>query len=263
VAVVGHVEWVDFIGVDRYPARGQVVAARDASTRAGGGGVVAAVVLAGLGAQVDFFCALGRDANGEAAAAQLRDRGVELQVAWRPPPTRRVITLLEESGERSIITIGERLEPRGDDDLDWDRLAQADGVYVTAGDGRAVRRARAAKALVATPRAREGLEAAEVPIDALIYSASDKDERAWAQRMESRTRVMVETEGARGGHWFGAERGRWGPAPLPGEPQDDYGCGDSFAAGFTFGLAHGLPIAEAAVVGAQCGARALTIPGAP
>src|SRR5690242_2382486 len=139
VAVVGHVEWVDFVGVDRYPARGQVVAAREASTRAGGGGVVAAVVLAGLAAEVDFFCALGRDAHGEAATAALGQRGVGLQVAWRPPPTRRVITLLEDSGERSIITIGERLEPLGRDDLDWERLADADAVYITAGDAGAVR----------------------------------------------------------------------------------------------------------------------------
>lgn len=263
VAVVGHVEWVDFIGVDRYPARGQVVPAHDASTRAGGGGVVAAIVLAELGAEVDFFCALGRDADGEAAAAGLRARGVRLQVAWRPPPTRRVITLLERTGERSIITIGERLEPQGDDDLDWQRLEQADGVYVTAGDGQAIGRARAARALVATPRSRDGLEAAGVDVDALVYSASDVDERAWGRRMETRTRLMVETEGAHGGHWWGSEAGRWKAVPLPGEPRDDYGCGDSFAAGFTYGVARRLAIAEAAVIGAECGARALTISGGP
>jgi ribokinase len=263
VAVVGHVEWVDFVGVDRYPARGQVVAASEAFTRAGGGGVVAAVVLAGLGAQVDFFCALGRDANGDAAAAQLRDRGIDLQVAWRPPPTRRVITLLEETGERSIITIGERMEPLGSDDLEWERLAHADGVYLTAGDGEAVRKARAAAALVATPRARDGLEVQGLGIDALIYSASDEDERSWAQRMEPHTRLMVETEGALGGRWWGAEEGRWQPVPLPGPARDDYGCGDSFAAGFTFGLAERLPVAQAAVIGSQCGAYALTVRGAP
>ncbi len=225
--------------------------------------MVAAIVLAGLGAEVDFFCALGRDANGEAAAAELRRRGVSLQVGWRPPPTRRVITLLEDSGERSIITIGERLQPRGSDDLDWDRLADADAVYVTAGDAAAVRKARAAHALVATPRAREGLEANGLRIDALVYSASDRDERDWARRMEPQTRLMVESEGSRGGRWWGAENGRWDPVPLPGPPRDDYGCGDSFAAGFTFGLAQRVPVAEAARIGARCGARALTIAGGP
>jgi ribokinase len=74
---------------------------------------------------------------------------------------------------------------------------------------------------------------------------------------------MVETEGEHGGRWWGEEQGRWGPTPLPGDPRDDYGCGDSVAAGFTFGCARQLPVAQAAVIGAQCGARALTVPGAP
>ena len=38
---------------------------------------------------------------------------------------------------------------------------------------------------------------------------------------------------------------------------------DSFAAGFTYGLARGLPVAEAASVGARCGALMLTRVGAP
>jgi ribokinase len=51
--------------------------------------------------------------------------------------------------------------------------------------------------------------------------------------------------------------------PAPGPPQDDYGCGDSFAAGFTFGLAAGMSVLDAARVGAEQGARALTLVGAP
>jgi ribokinase len=263
VAVVGHVEWVDFVGVARYPARGQVEHAQRAFTRAGGGGVVAAVVLAQLGAEVDFFCALGRDANGEAAASELRDRGVELHVAWQPAPTRRVITLLEGDGERTIVTIGDRLQPAGDDALDWKRLASVDGVYFTAGDRGAAMRARAAPVLTASPRARDGIDAEGLTIDALVYSSSDADERDWAQRMRGRTRLMVATEGARGGRWWGESEGSWPAVPPPGEIRDDYGAGDSFAAGLTFGLAQGLPLARAAAIGAECGSRALTISGAP
>jgi ribokinase len=263
VAVVGHVEWVDFVGVARYPARGEVLDARCASVGAGGGGGVAAGVLAAYGAEVDFFCALGRDANGETAAAELRERGVGLQVAWREPPTRRVVTLLEDGGERTIVTIGQRLAPAGEDDLDWGRLAGADGVYLTAGDAGAVRRAREARVLVATPRARDGLDSEDCAIDALVFSAGDADERHWAARMQARTRVMVATESSDGGRWWGESEGRWRAAELPGRPRDDYGCGDSFAAGFMYGLAQGRSVGEAAVVGAEWGARALTIFGGP
>jgi ribokinase len=263
VAVVGHVEFVEFVRVPGYPARGAVTHALDAFTHAGGGGVVAAAVLAELGAEVDFFCALGHDSNGEAAAAELGRRGVKVHAAWRERPTRRVVTMLEVGGPRTIVTIGDRLEPDGSEDLDWDRLDGADGVYFTAGDPGAVSRARKARVLVSTPRARDALEQSPAGIDALVFSASDDDELRWAQRLEQRTRLMVATEGARGGRWWGETEGRWPSVPPPGDPQDDYGCGDSFAAGFTFGLAAGLSVLDAAAIGAEQGARTLTLVGAP
>jgi ribokinase len=117
--------------------------------------------------------------------------------------------------------------------------------------------------MTTTPRARAALADGEVTVDALIFSAHDHDEARWAERLASHARVMVVTEGARGGHWHGASRGRWEAAELPGPRRDDYGCGDSFAAGFTFGLAEGLSLGEAAKVGAERGALALTIVGAP
>jgi ribokinase len=270
VGVVGPVEWVDFIPLERFPRSGEVVHARGAFTRAAGGGGVVAGVLAELGAEVDFFCALGDDAAGSAAAAELKTRGVRVHVAWRDAPTRRALTLLEDHGERTIITVGDRLNPLGSDELEWARLRDADGVYFTAGDDAALGRARAARVVVASPRARTALEGDGPSIDALVFSARDRDESAWAERVEHRARLLVATNGADGGRWWGqlgrppqAARGSWRAAPLPGEPRDSYGCGDSFAAGFTFALAQGASVREAVALGASCGARCLTRPGAP
>src|SRR5437764_8634491 len=81
VSVVGHVEWVDFVPLECLPHAGEVAHATGAFTRAAGGGGVAAAVLTGLADEVDFFCALGRDSDGTAAAAQLRERGVSVQAA--------------------------------------------------------------------------------------------------------------------------------------------------------------------------------------
>jgi ribokinase len=39
---------------------------------------------------------------------------------------------------------------------------------------------------------------------------------------------------------------------------DFYGCGDSFAAGLTYGLGAGLPIGEAVELAARCGAACAT-----
>jgi ribokinase len=263
VAVVGHVEWAEFVRIEGYPEPGSITHALDVFSRAAGGGGVAAAVLAELGAEVDFFCALGRDQHGEAAVAELTERGIDVHVAWCAHATRRVITLLEVGGPRTIVTIGERLEPKGTDDLDWARLDRADGVYFTAGDAGAARRARAARVFVGSPRGRDALERSPDTLDALVFSGDDVDERTWAQRLESRARLMVQTEGAAGGRWWGESAGQWPAAPVPGEPQDDYGCGDSFAAGLTFGLAAGHTVRDAAAIGAEQGARMLTVAGAP
>jgi ribokinase len=117
--------------------------------------------------------------------------------------------------------------------------------------------------LVASPRARTALESAGSGLDALVFSSHDHDERGWARRSEDRARLLVSTEGAAGGRWWGTTEGRWEAAPPPRSVRDAYGCGDSFAAGFTFGLASGLSVADAAELGAECGARCLTRAGAP
>jgi ribokinase len=263
VAVVGHIEWVDFVPVSRFPRPGDVVHANNAFARAAGGGPVVAAVLAELGAEVDFFTALGDDPLGRAAAAELTGRGVRVHVAWRDQPTRRAVTLLDGEGERTIVTLGERLQPAGSDALEWGRLRGAHGVYFTAGDAGALLHARHARKVVASPRAREALEADGPEIDALVYSANDDSEQQWAERVASRARLLVATDGPQGGRWRGESQGRWAATPLAGDPRDAYGCGDSFAAGFTFGLATGSSAAEASALGARCGARCLTRVGAP
>ena len=263
VAVVGHVEWVDFVSVPHLPVHGKILGADSAFARAGGGGGVAASVLAELGAEVDFYCALGRDANGEAAVAQFEGRGVRVHVAWRDEPTRRALTFLEPGGERTIVTLGHRLQPSGSDDLDWERLREAGSVYFTAGDDGALKNAHASPFVVASPRARSVLEAEGAHVYALVFSEGDDDESTWAHRAASHAQLLVATEGAHGGHWWGESEGRWSSAPLPGPPRDTYGCGDSFAAAFTLGLGRGGSIADAAKLGATAGALALTRVGVP
>ncbi len=263
VSVVGHVEWVDFIPVARMPREGEVLHATGAFARAAGGGGVVCGVLAEMGAEVDFFCALGRDALGRATAEQLEQRGVRVHAAWRDAPTRRALTLLQDGGERTIITMGDRLDPRGDDELEWERLRGADGVYVTAGDRGALTAARQARVLVASPRARHALAGDGPAIDALVFSAHDRDESEWASLVKTRARLLVATDGASGGRWWGESEGSWKAVPPPGPPRDSYGCGDSFAAGFTYGLAAGRTVAQAATCGADRGALCLTRSGAP
>ena len=71
---------------------------------------------------------------------------------------------------------------------------------------------------------------------------------------------MIRTTGADGGECEIPRRrgGRWEGTPLPGPISDAYGCGDSFAAGLTYGLGKGLHVQGAAELGARCGAACFT-----
>jgi ribokinase len=260
VAVVGHVEWVQFARVPEVPRAGQVIHARDPFEEPAGGGAVAAVQLARLAGRAVLLTALGDDELARRSVARLSELGVEVWAARRAAPTRRAVTLLEDSGERTIITLGGRLEPTGaDEELPWGRLAEMDAVYFTAGDPHALRAARAARVLVASPRARHALGHG-VPLDALVLSADDAIERREAADAESEAGVVVLTGGAHGGEYRlrGGESGAWAPAPPPAEVVDAYGCGDSFVAGLTYGLASGMSVPDALALAARCGAVCLT-----
>jgi ribokinase len=123
-----------------------------------------------------------------------------------------------------------------------------------------VRQARRARTLVATPRGLDTLADAHVELDALVSSGRDPGERYRPGDLDPSPRVVVRTLGAAGGEWETAdgERGRWGPAPLPGPVRDAYGCGDSFAAGLTYGLGAGWSVDRAVELAANCGAACLT-----
>ena len=261
VAVVGHVEWVQFARVSHVPRAGEVAHALDPYEEPAGGGAVAAVQLARLAGTAALFTVLGEDDYGERSKLRLGELGVEVRADLLKLPTRRAVTLVEETGERTITTFGERLDPvGGQGDDHWSGLDRAEGIYFTAGDLDALQLAReAARVLVASPRARHALGAG-VRLDALVLSGDDEIELREAARAEAEADVVVFTEGAHGGRYrerSGVE-GRWHAAPLPGSPVDSYGCGDSFAAGLTYGLAAGHKIADALGLAARCGAMCLT-----
>lgn len=255
---MGHVEWIEFARVEQTPRPGEIVHALETWEEVGGGGAVAAVQLARLAGECLFFTALGDDAIGHRSASQLAELGVNVEPAWRDERQRRAFVHLDGDGERTITVIGDRLGPSGADPLPWERLAECDAVYFTAGDAAALEAARSARMLVATVRARESLTAG-VRLDALVASASDTGEAYADGDVEPRPGAVVCTEGAAGGSVsVDGEVIRFPPAELPGPVVDAYGAGDCFAAGLTFGLGNGLDPARAAAVGAECGAACMT-----
>jgi ribokinase len=263
-AVVGHVEWVEFAKVERLPRQGEIVQASAWWAEAAGGGGVASVRLARLGESSILFTALGRDALGDAALAQLTQLGVRVEASRHREPQRRGFTFVDGDGERTITIIGEKHVPRGADALPWDELAETDGVYFVSGDEAAVRAARRARALVATARVLPVLAEAGVELDALVLSAKDPSEQFEPGDLDPPPLLVVRTEGEAGGSWAARDgaAGAYAPAPIPGTVADSYGAGDSFAAGLTYALAARKGREEALAFAAEAAAEALTRPGA-
>jgi ribokinase len=258
-AVVGHVEWCDFARVPRVPRTGEILETDEDFSEPAGGGAVAAVQLARLAGGCTFFTALGDDDLADRVSVGLTNLGVTVEAVRRPgKQTRRAFVYLDDGGERTITTLGERLHAERADDLPWDELEGAGGVYFVAGDAEALRAARSARAVVATARIIELLESAGVALDAVVGSGRDDAERY--RPIEPAPRYVVATAGSHGGSWSGAEgrEGNWAAAPLPGPVADAYGCGDSFAAGLTFALGEGFEIDGALALAARCGAVCMT-----
>jgi ribokinase len=260
VAVVGHVEWVTFLQVDHLPQVGEIVHAREGWEQPGGGGAGAAVQLAKLAGEAEFFTALGDDDLNLRARTILEGQGVTVHAAERQEPTRRAITHVDDAGERTITVVGSRLEPLGSDDLPWERLAGADAVYLTAGDSGALRSARAARTLTATSRVLPFLKGTGVALDALVGSAADPMELYTRGDLEPEPRLVVRTDGLRGGTFVaaGTDPVPYPPVPAPGPVVDNYGAGDSFAAGLAYALGVGQEPEEAVAFAARCGAHAVT-----
>jgi ribokinase len=245
-AVVGHVEWTEFVLVDQVPAPGAVAHGHGVLAEPAGGGSVVAAQLARLAGGCELFTVLGEDAAGEAAIARLGELGVSVR-AQRFGETRRAVTLIDRARERTITTIGPKLRPRGPLPL-----AGYDAVFFVAGDLEALRSARGARFLAATPRELETLLAGRVALDLLVGSASDPGER-YEGGLE--VGVVVATEGVAGGSANGR---RYPPAPAPGPLEDTYGAGDSFAAALCYALAGGEELDAALALAARAGAAVVT-----
>jgi ribokinase len=222
------------------------------------------VQLARLAGSSILYTAVGNDELGRRVAPELERLGVTVHAAVRPEPQRRGFTYIDKGGERTITVIGERLGPRRSDDLPWEELAGADGVYFVSGDAASVRAAREAPVLVATARSLATLAEARVELDALVRSRSDEGESYRPGDLLPPPRVDVATSGRLGGTYTVAGGGpaHFQAAPAPGPLQDTYGAGDSFAAGLTCGLAEGLELDEAVALAARSGAAALSRRGA-
>ncbi len=206
---------------------------------------------------VHFFTSLGNDQAGRESYERLKKLGLKLYVSWREKPTRKGISFVDSRGERAITVIGERLQPESKDNLPWNLLNNFDGVFITATDSKGIERCKGAKTIVATPRLKsENLNNANLVLDALIGSSLDPYEELEMKKLTQQPKFLIKTQGERGGTI--TPGGNYEAIKISAPTKDSYGCGDSFAAGVTVGLAAGWSIEKAVNLGAKCGAICAT-----
>jgi ribokinase len=243
---VGHVEWTEFALVDHVPAAGQIAHATSHWAGPAGGGAVMASQIRKLAGSCDFYSALGDDELGHASVRRLEELGISLHVEWFGN-TRRALTMVDADGERTIVTVGPKLRPNGPLPLEG-----YDCVFFVSGETSALRSARAARFVAATPRELPWLEEAGVHLDLLVGSGTDAGER-YDGGLD--VELVVTTEGGRGGV---ADGRRFDAAPLPGPIVDTYGAGDSFGATLCFALARGDDLDAALGLASRAGAAVIT-----
>ena len=236
-AVVGHIEWINFLKVDQLPKPGFISHSEKSLEFPAGGGSIIAKTLSELTLpQIHFFTALGNDDYGDRCFKILSNMGIKLHVAWRKKPTRRGFSLIDSKGERAITVIGERLAPNYKDKLEWSILKKMDGIFITASDSEIFKMARLASILCTTPRVGlNTINKSNVLLDGLIGSNLDPGEVFSLSELSIKPKYTIKTEGENGGVIFPG--GRYQAIKNNKLKIDSYGCGDSFAAGILYGMA--------------------------
>ena len=258
IGVVGHVEWVLFGYADAPPVAGEIIHFREPFEEPAGGGAVVAIALARAGARVVFCTALAKDTEGAATRMRMAEEKVDLRVGVRGGRQARAMTILDESGDRTIIVSQPNAYPRADDELGWSDLESCAAVYATCGEPSAIVEARRSPILVCSARQLSALIESGVKADVVIGSLSDRGEQIDFRILGTHAKAIVLTDGERGGRWLSTDdSGLWERQPLPGDRADTYGAGDTFAAGLTHGLGCGLGMHEAIEVAARWGAAAV------
>ena len=255
-AVIGHIEWINFIKVDQLPKPGLISHSKESiEYPAGGGSVIAKRLRELTHSDVHFFTALGNDFYGNKCLNILQNMGIKLHVAWRDKPTRKGFSVIDSEGERSITIIGDRLAPTHKDNLDWNILNDMDGIFITAADKEIFKKSRIAKTLCTTPRVGLNIiNESRIFLDGLIGSNLDPGEVFSLDELILKPKFVIKTEGENGGIIFPG--GRYKAIDNKKIKVDSYGCGDSFAAGILYGLSSNWDIEEslnlAKIMGRDC-----------
>lgn len=276
VLVVGSVNVDLHLRVERLPAAGETVLASELSRLPGGKGANQAAALAGLGVDVQFLGAVGRDAEGALSRAALESAGVGTR--WlrdTDAPTGLAVVSVDDAGDNVItVLIGANAEVL-DEDLIGAAFDDVDAVLLqlelpmgtVAAAARAGRAAGATVVLNAAPA--QPLDATLLgDIDLLVVNRGEAAVLAGSTSVDEIGSLaaavrgaLVVTLGGEGCLVVDAAGARPVPA-YPAAVVDSTGAGDCFVAALVAELVGGAALDRAADFANAAAALSVTRPGA-
>ena len=257
--------------------------------RSGGGSAAnTCVVAAGLGASVAYLGRVADDALGSAFRADIAAAGIHFPLAPTAGgmPTARCIVLVSPDGQRTMNTFLGASVGFGVHDVDEALVGQADITYLEgylfdppaaqAAFGRAAAAARKAGKQVALSLSdafcvdrhrrafRELLREVDLVFanEAEICSLYQVNEFADAVDAVCRDVTLAALTRGQDGSLIVAGGERVAVAAVPTRVVDTTGAGDAYAAGFLFGRARGLGLAESGRIGSVAAAEVISHFGA-
>jgi ribokinase len=281
IFVVGSLNADLVTRLERFPAPGETVTARDLAVHAGGKGANQAYAAARLGGRVAMLGCIGRDANGELLLQSLRGVGVDVSPVVRDDeaPTGLALIALDASGENQIVVVpgaNARLTPE---------LVQAHAARIAAAAVVLLQLEVPLDAVVAAARiARDGgatvildpaparplpapllecldfLTPNQSELQTLTGRAAGGPPEPAARSLADGRRVIVKM-GEAGALLVEADRQSSWPA-LRVEAVDATGAGDAFNAALAVALAEGRPLPDAGRLATAAGALCVTRAGA-
>jgi ribokinase len=293
VIVVGSVNADYTVRIGHLPQPGETVTGGRLEILPGGKGGNQAHAAARLGARVTLVAAVGEDATGEQALADLQAAGIDTSGLVRDPGASGVaVILVDESGENMIA-----VAPGANERLTTGRVSELLAGRVTAGtvllaslEVPLAAVSAAATAAAATAAAGEdgavlvvnpapGRSLPRDLIDGVILTPNEGEllrlppPETWAESgpdedaavgylLGAGARALIVTRGSRGATLFRAGRE---PADFPAphvEVVDTVGAGDAFNGALATALAAGLAMETAVTAAVQAGAAACTGQGA-
>jgi sugar/nucleoside kinase (ribokinase family) len=262
-----------------YPGRTELV--QDLQICSGGCAANTASVLAKLGAEVRLAALIGEDFLGDAALAELKQTGLCLDTVVRcsTESTSSVIVLINSAGERSFLYRNGGNEKLANSHLPDAVLKSARIIHVGGALkmlhldlGELFLRAKSFGAITSLDtdwdpngfwmkRLREALPKTDYLItnqeEAAMLAGKEDQREAARELLNCGAQVVIVKRGEQGSMLFSRKTEIALPA-FRVQIRDTTCAGDSFVAGFLFGLSRGSPLAEAMRLGNAAGALCTT-----